>query len=313
MTRPHNVWARRLLRPRRNVSDSFDITYAAHTATCTFLLDSEGICRRIVVAPNSKREARSAARCVGAQYVASLDPNVSGMLAEMPRIGAAMLFACIDERKRVTLVRTGLVTRFERHAEDPFVETEKAPSMSVQTSAPEIAPSAPAPRKSRPPPAPSPDVYEEEANDRTQPIQALRPAVLRSLRPSPNPSPSPAVPLGDDDATLERTSEYQSRPGPRSSSASGSAPRATWPSPGAIPTPPPVPTLRQPPAFLPQASEDEPRAAHARGVLPRRSEPYVVRTRADRPAVPVDPARTPRAAGYPPVEKVASGRARGDR
>jgi len=284
------------------VSDSFDITYAAHTATCTFLLDSEGICRRIVVAPNSKREARSAARCVGAQYVASLDPNVSGMLAEMPRIGAAMLFACIDERKRVTLVRTGLVTRFERHAEDPFVETERAPSMSVQTSAPEIAPSASTPRNSRPPAAQSPDVYEEEASDRTQPIQALRPAALRSLRPRP----SPVVPLGDDDATLDRTSEYQSRPS-RAPTASDSSPRATWPSAGALPAPPP-PTLRQPPAFLPTHKEED-----ARGVLPRRSEAYVVRARGDRPSLPMDPARPARAPVYPVIEKVASGRGRGDR
>src|SRR4026207_828922 len=101
------------------VSDSsFQITYAAHTATCTFLLDSEGICRRIVAAPNAKRAVsqktrdatRAASRCLGAQYVASLDPSVWGMLAEMPRVGSAMLFARIDERGRVSLVRTGVVT-----------------------------------------------------------------------------------------------------------------------------------------------------------------------------------------------------------
>ncbi len=304
------------------MSDSFDITYAAHTATCTFLLDSEGICRRIVVGPNSKREARSAARCVGAQYVASLDPSVNGMLAEMPRIGAAMLFACIDERKRVTLVRTGLVTRFERYAEDPFVETEKAPSMSVQTSAPEIAP-APAPRKSRPPAAPpsdEPDIYEEELSDRTQPIQALPAAALRSLRPSPR----AAQPLGDDDATLERTSEYSARPGQRSPSSSsssspspspsGSQPRLTWPSAGMLPPPPP--TVRQPPA-VPPPSDREPSAALGRGPLLRRSEPQIsqmsqmVRTHAERRplAEPARPARSP----YPVAEKVALGRGRGDR
>src|SRR5690349_4274962 len=125
------------------VSASFEITYAAHTSSCTFLLDAEGICRRIVVAPSNKRSvsstkgrdgARLAARCVGAQYVASLDATVSGMLAEMPRVGSAMLFARVDERGRVSLVRTGIVTRFESHrTEDPFIETERVPSMSVET------------------------------------------------------------------------------------------------------------------------------------------------------------------------------------
>lgn len=319
MTRPHNVWARRLLRPRRNVSDSFDISYAAHTAACTFLLDSEGVCRRIVVVPGSKRlsskgrDARSAARCVGAQYVATLDPSVTGMLAEMPRVGAAMLFACVDERGRVSLVRTGLVTRFERYAEDPFVERDKAPSTSVQTSAPEITPSAPTPRMTRSTPPPPPDVYEEDASDRTQPIQALRPAVLRSLHRTS--APPPPAQLGDDDATLDRTAEYESRPAER---PSGGVPRRTWPSPGTDFGPPPLPTtLRQPPAIAPPPSEDDPYATTlGRGTVPpppppRRSEPYMVRTRSDRAVLPAQ--TTPRAPSYPPVEKLASGRRRGDR
>ena len=55
------------------------IVYAAHTASCTFLLDSEGFCRRIVLAPNARRSAaRTAARCVDAQYVASLDGRAAG-------------------------------------------------------------------------------------------------------------------------------------------------------------------------------------------------------------------------------------------
>ena len=320
MTWAHNVRARRLLRPRRNVSDSFDISYAAHTSACTFLLDAEGVCRRIVVVPGSKRTlsskgrdaAKSAARCVGAQYVATLDPNVTGMLAEMPRVGAAMLFACVDARGRVSLVRTGLVTRFERYAEDPFVETEKAPSTSVQTSAPMITPSAPTPRMSRSTPPPAPDVYEEEASDRTQPIQALRPAALRSLhRSSPSPISSSPDALGDEDATLDRTAEYESRPAERS--ANGFPRRTTWPSPGTDLGGPGLPvTLRQPPAVAPPPAEDDPYATLARGTLPppppRRSEPYMVRTRSDRSVLPA--AHTPRSPSYPPAEKLVSGRRR---
>lgn len=127
------------------MSESPEITYAVHTATCTFLLDAEGFCRRIVVAPTSKRRdaTRNASRCVGAQYVASLDANVTGMLTEMPRVGAAMLFARVDERGRISLVRTGVVTRFERsRAEDPFLKHGDE-SGSVETSAPVITLKAP--------------------------------------------------------------------------------------------------------------------------------------------------------------------------
>jgi hypothetical protein len=309
------------------VSDSFEITYAAHTATCTFLLDGEGVCRRIVIAPSSNRSlhkardaARAAARCVGAQYVASLDATVSGMLAEKPRVGGAMLFARVDERGRVSLVRSGVVTRFEIHrAEDPFVETEKAPSMSVQTSAPVIAPSAPTPRRVREsaPPPQEIDVYEEDATDRTQPIQAMRPQDFRnltargapSLRPpglpkreAPASSHPRAIAL-DEDVTLDRTAEYTSE---------GAARRTTWPSPGVALDPGPLPTLRQPPAIVPASEEDH--DPYTRGILPRRSEPQVVRTRSERVPRSADPGRTPRASTqYPPITEKVAGRRRGDR
>lgn len=163
------MWAQPLLQPWCPVSD-FEIQYAAHTATCTFLLDSDGVCRRIVMVPSANasrsREAhRAASRCVGAQYVASLDPSLSGMLSDMPKVGISMLFARTDERGRISLVRTGHVTRFERHVEDPFVEVEDRPSV-VATSAPPLSHSmAPtqrmtsaSARKTIPPPA---DPYED--------------------------------------------------------------------------------------------------------------------------------------------------------
>ena len=78
---------------------------------------------------------RTADRCVGAQYVASLDGSAAGGLIEMPRVGAAMLFARTDDRGRISLVRTGIVTSFESMvAEDPFVD-----SVDVETSAPVLA------------------------------------------------------------------------------------------------------------------------------------------------------------------------------
>jgi hypothetical protein len=277
------------------VSDSFEITYAAHTSSCTFLLDGEGICRRIVLTSSrrspssSKRDAgRSAARCVGAQYVASLDPSIAGMLTDLPRVGAAMLFARVDERGRVSLVRTGVVTLFEKHrAEDPFVETEKLPSTSVETSAPMLAPQATerperrvaTTRHSRPA-ASEQDPYDDDGSiQRTQPVQALSPAALRILR---GPAIDPTAGLDDEDETLDRTSEYET--------TTGSAKRPSGSDLG-----PPAP------AKLREA---------ARSPLTGRSEPQVMRPRDEREARTADRAPSP---ARPPYTERVAGRGRGDR
>jgi hypothetical protein len=176
---------------------AIDITYAAHTASCTFLLDSEGICRRIVVAPHGKRSAsRTAARCVGAQYVASLDGSAAGGLVEMPRVGAAMLFARVDERGRVSLVRTGVVTSFESNAgEDPFAETS---SGAVETSAPELdMPQAPRQELDS-------DYY--DASERTQRIQALRPEQIAAALAHDE---QDAEEVRDEDVNEMATAEYR--------------------------------------------------------------------------------------------------------
>lgn len=164
------------------MSAPIDIIYAAHTGSCTFLLDSEGICRRIVMVPNGKRReaSRTAARCVGAQYVASLDGSAAGGLVEMPRVGAAMLFARVDERGRVSLVRTGVVTSFEsKAAHDPFVH-----SGTVETSAPDLLTPRVPYEEARPRGARDENEHDDEndnaddyydASERTQRIQALRP------------------------------------------------------------------------------------------------------------------------------------------
>jgi hypothetical protein len=173
-------------------SDDFFITYAAHTSSCTFLLDDEGICRRIVLVPKGKRRdsSQTAARCVGAQYVASLDAGAAGGLIEMPRVGSAMLFARVDEHGRVSLVRTGVVTQFEAmQAEDPFAETS-----GVATSAPELLEAAAPLDAGRPA---DPDYF--EAGERTQRIPALRAEDLVQAMANRD---------------LDRTSEYGSPPAP---------------------------------------------------------------------------------------------------
>ena len=233
-----------------------DITYAAHTASCTFLLDSEGICRRIVVAPKGKRSAsRTASRCVGAQYVASLDGSAAGGLVEMPRVGAAMLFARVDERGRVSLVRTAVVISFESNAgEDPFVD-----SGTVETSAPELE----TPRVQRPVPSRAArpiDHDYDDSSEKTQRIQALRPEdIAAALGEQENAEAD----LGSDLATAEYRTVVDD-----------SAPRQTLPSTQAISG---VPTLRNPHRDATVEDDDgysRPKTpTPARGVLPRRSDP----------------------------------------
>ena len=111
-----------------------DIAYAALTESCTFMLDAEGICRWVVAsnstAPHQKKHQQVAERCIGAQYVASLDVNTSGGLIEMPRVGVPMLFARVDRNGRVSLVRTGPVLRFE--ARTAPAESSRARSTTAE-------------------------------------------------------------------------------------------------------------------------------------------------------------------------------------
>ncbi len=224
------------------MSTSIEISYAAHTSSCTFLLDDQGICRRIVLAPKAgkRREtARTSARCVGAQYVASLDGSAAGGMVEMPRVGAAMLFARVDEHGRVSLVRTGALISFESRAgEDPFVD-----SVSVETSAPQLAglETVRAEQQALAAAQALHDLDYQDASERTQRIPALRPEDYDNI---------------DDDNTQEvgndlATAEYRSVDVDVSRGQ-----RMTLPSEA-------PPTVRRPPT------------PSQRGVLPRRSEPKV--------------------------------------
>ena len=96
------------------------IAYAAHTDSCTFFLDDDGVCRQIVRRASTLRggipgkgEPDSIARCIGAQYVASLDVSIHGGLVALPTVGIPMLFAYVGDAGRIALVRTGPVAKFE--------------------------------------------------------------------------------------------------------------------------------------------------------------------------------------------------------
>jgi hypothetical protein len=86
--------------------------YAVHTRACTFLLDPEGLCLSIVsrtgmVPPEIRR-------CVGAQFVACLHPDLEGGLVGELVIGSAALFVNDDpETGRKMLLRSGTIVHVE--------------------------------------------------------------------------------------------------------------------------------------------------------------------------------------------------------
>jgi hypothetical protein len=144
-----------------------DFAYAAHAGSNTFLLDDDGICRRILSrGKNRSSTNKSTQRCLGAQYVASLDFASESGLVERPKEGCPLLFARVDEAGRVSLVRTAPLDRFEEiHPRDVDPVTEEHPAFDhVESLDDEFDPpprtirqaplSAPSPQPSRPVPAP---------------------------------------------------------------------------------------------------------------------------------------------------------------
>jgi hypothetical protein len=90
-----------------------DIAYVATTDAATFMLDGNGVCRWVTSVAGNGHSKDAADRCVGAQYVASIDTTVEGALVELPRVGKPLIFAAIGTDGRVSLVRTGPLLKFE--------------------------------------------------------------------------------------------------------------------------------------------------------------------------------------------------------
>lgn len=113
------------------------IKYVAHTSAYSLMLDAEGVCRRVVLtkrrAKPSGVDASKAEKCLGAQYVASLDPVRPAELVALPRAGAPLLLAKVAKDGRVTLVKTGTVSRFDTLDEEEARETS-LPSVEIDLS-----------------------------------------------------------------------------------------------------------------------------------------------------------------------------------
>lgn len=100
------------------------VAYAVHTGSCTFLLDDQGVCVWVIPAHGvSARVAANAQRCIGAQYLASMDTRADGLLVSVPKLGAPMLFGLVNADGRISLVRTGRVVRFEDRRPRPPAAT----------------------------------------------------------------------------------------------------------------------------------------------------------------------------------------------
>jgi hypothetical protein len=124
-------------------------------------------------------------------------------------------------------VRTGQVTRFERHAEDPFAEEDR-PSV-VATSAPPLSASlAPTPRRHAILPPPDPYNDDERLDDRTKPVYAIRQSDIRELRRNAR----QAMPMSEPPTMRNPTPNKGLTPPPRRSDV---APR-----PGALPQKPAI-------------------------------------------------------------------------
>jgi hypothetical protein len=96
-----------------------NIAHIAHTEYNLLALDDAGLCVRVESRSGRKAPASDdALRCIGAQFVASIDPSAPGGLAHRPRVGASMLLASVDANGRVFCLRVGPLTHFESTDDD---------------------------------------------------------------------------------------------------------------------------------------------------------------------------------------------------
>ena len=108
-----------------------EVAYVAQTESCVFLLDGDGFCRAAIPAAEADDAARKAAlRCMDAQYVASLDVDVDGVLVSDPKPGRQMLFAKVSPQGKVALIRTAMLLEM-RSLDGPMPVIQPAPVLDA--------------------------------------------------------------------------------------------------------------------------------------------------------------------------------------
>jgi hypothetical protein len=113
------------------------IAYVAYTEGNVLMLDGDGVCIRVeplrsrmslgALAGRRPEPSDGALRCIGAQYVASIDPSAPGGLAHLPSAGTSMLFAATGADGRIYCVRAGPLTHFESCTPSSAEAAENAP------------------------------------------------------------------------------------------------------------------------------------------------------------------------------------------
>jgi hypothetical protein len=89
------------------------VAYVARTQSSTLFLDADGVCLRVESHGRVPATTDGAHRCVGAQYVASMDLTAAGGLAPLPKVGAPLLFGAVGSNGKIYIVRTGPLVHFE--------------------------------------------------------------------------------------------------------------------------------------------------------------------------------------------------------
>lgn len=114
-----------------HITARMDVAYVAQTESCVFLLDGDGFCRAAIPAAEADDAARKAAlRCMDAQYVASLDVDVDGVLVSDPKPGRQMLFAKVSPQGKVALIRTAILLEM-RSLDGPMPVIQPAPVLDA--------------------------------------------------------------------------------------------------------------------------------------------------------------------------------------
>jgi hypothetical protein len=253
-----------------------EVVYAAHTRQCTYLLDGDGVCRWVL----SRHGSPTDDRCVGAQFVASIDPALPGSLSGELRVGVSLLFVRA-EGGRFVLLRTREVQRVDQDAaadddapttpnggdaHEAFLETTTSLAPSEQRQAAELVEEAR--RQLAAEEALARSALDEERRQLAEERRALdaeragwatqRTEWARHAPPAPPapPAPSPAHGAPVRAAAVPPDREERAR-------AEGARAPAL-PPPGARPPPPPPSSVR---ALAAQARSAVERAAERSGEL----------------------------------------------